>query len=75
NVFKIVREYWTWIPSFGYACNYVIASDEHDPLKLGPEDVDKTLKSRGVVNKYYDGRQHSAMFASRVVIGYKKKPS
>lgn len=72
RVFKIVREYWTWIPSFGYACNYVMASDAHDPLKLTPDEVDKILRSRNVVNKYYDGRQHQAMFLSKIVVGRKK---
>lgn len=72
RVFKIVREYWTWIPSFGYACNYVMASDTHDPLKLTPDEVDKILRSRDVVNKYYDGRQHQAMFLSKVVVGRRK---
>jgi spermidine synthase len=67
EVFKIVREYWTWIPSFGYACNYVIASDKHDPLLLTPEDVERVLRSRGVVNKYYDGNQHYAMFRNKVL--------
>ncbi len=71
SVFKIVREYWTWIPSFGYACNYVIASDKHDPLKLTPNYVDEVLKNRGVTNKYYDGRRHQVMFASGVIIGHK----
>lgn len=72
RVFKTVREYWTWIPSFGYACNYVIASDEHDPLKLSPDKIDKIIESRGVANKYYDGRQHHAMFTNKVIVGYKK---
>ncbi|MGC8975927.1 MAG: polyamine aminopropyltransferase [Thermoprotei archaeon] len=72
KVFKVVREYWTWIPSFGYACNYIIASDKYDPLKLTPEDVDKILRNRGVTNRYYDGRQHLAMFASREIVGREK---
>lgn len=72
KVFKIVREYWSWIPSFGYACNYVIASDVHDPLKLTPDEINKILEGRGVMNKYYDGRQHQAMFMNKVIIGGKK---
>jgi len=67
GVFRIVREYWTWIPSFGYACNYVIASDTHDPLSLTPEKVDEVLRSRGVMNKYYDGNQHYVMFRNKVL--------
>ncbi|MEO3993838.1 MAG: polyamine aminopropyltransferase [Desulfurococcaceae archaeon TW002] len=71
SVFKIVREYWTWIPSFGYACNYVVASDVHDPLKLTPDDIDKILKNRGVVNRYYDGKQHQVMFTNKVIVNHK----
>lgn len=69
SVFRIVREYWVWIPSFGYACNYLIASDVHDPLQASAERVDETLRSRGVVNKYYDGLQHAAIMRSKVLVG------
>ncbi|MEM4485828.1 MAG: polyamine aminopropyltransferase [Zestosphaera sp.] len=69
SVFSIVREYWVWIPSFGYACNYLIASDVHDPLELSAEQVDEILRLRGVVNKYYDGLQHVAMMRSKVIVG------
>lgn len=69
SVFRVVREYWVWIPSFGYACNYLIASDVHDPLQVSAERVDETLRSRGVVNKYYDGLQHTAMMRGKVLVG------
>lgn len=73
EVFRVVREYWTWVPSFGYACNYLIASDAHDPLQLSAESVNEVLRVRGVSNKYYDGALHVAMLRNKVVIGWNRQ--
>jgi len=70
--FSVVREYWTWIPSFGYACNFIVGSDELDPQALTESKVNETLKLRGVATRYYDGRQHEAFFKNKVVVGVRK---
>ncbi|NPA70270.1 MAG: polyamine aminopropyltransferase [Crenarchaeota archaeon] len=61
QVFPIVKEYNVWIPSFGYACNFIIGSKIHDPEKLTVEEVDKRLKSRNVETRFYSGRTHIAL--------------
>jgi spermidine synthase len=57
SVFPIVAEYSTWIPSFGYAVNFILGS-RHDPAALTAEEVDKRLKERGVSTLFYSGRTH-----------------
>ncbi len=69
--FKIVREYWVWIPSFGYACNFIIASDSVDPAQISEEVVNKRLKERGVSTRYYDASTHISLFKGKIVIGVK----
>ncbi|MEL9989962.1 MAG: polyamine aminopropyltransferase [Thermoproteus sp.] len=59
--FKIVVEYTVWIPSFGYAVNFILASDEVDPRSLTAEEVDRILAERGVSTLFYSGRTHVAL--------------
>ncbi len=68
KIFNVVREYSVWIPSFGYACNFVIASQVHDPAMLSTSDVDKLLKDRGVLTKFYCGRVHTAFMNMPVML-------
>ena len=58
SVFPIVAEYEVWIPSFGYAVNYILGSLRHDPAALTADGVDKRLKERGVSTSFYSGRTH-----------------
>jgi spermidine synthase len=58
SVFPIVAEYEVWIPSFGYAVNYVLSSLRHDPAALTAEEVDRMLKERDVSTSFYSGRTH-----------------
>ena len=63
EVFPIVCEYNVWVPSFGYACNFIVGSKVYDPAKLTIEDVERVLKEREVKEKlrFYSGRAHAAM--------------
>ena len=58
SVFPIVAEYEVWIPSFGYAVNYVLGSLRYDPAALTADEVDKRLKERDVSTSFYSGRTH-----------------
>jgi spermidine synthase len=58
SVFPIVAEYEVWIPSFGYAVNFILGSLRYDPAALTAEEVDKRLKERGVSTLFYSGRTH-----------------
>ncbi len=67
KAFKVVREYYVWIPSFGYACNFIIASDRYDPATLSAHDVDELLRRRGVTTRYYSGKVHEALMKLPVI--------
>lgn len=59
--FKRAAEYTVWIPSFGYAVNFILASDSVDPRPLTAEEVDRRLAERGVSTLFYSGRAHVAL--------------
>ena len=68
-VFPIVREYSIWVPSFGYACNFIVGSKGRDPAALSIEDVEKAIDSRGLRGKLklYSGRVHAALMLMPVL--------
>ncbi len=66
KVFRYVLEYNVWIPSFGYACNFILASNDHDPTKLRPEDVDARLRERGVETKFFCGATYLSMLSTPI---------
>ena len=59
--FPVVAEYNVWIPSFGYAVNYILGSLRHDPRSLDSKEVDRRLQERGVKTRFYAGRTHVAL--------------
>lgn len=67
QVFPIVREYMVWIPSFGYACCYIIGSSKTDPAKLNAEEAQRRLSSRNVKTIFYSARVHEALMMMPVL--------
>lgn len=69
KVFPLVREYSIWVPSFGYACNFIIGSKGRDPAALSIEEVDRILSERGLTGKLkvYSGRTHVALMLMPVL--------
>ncbi len=61
SVFPIVAEYEVWVPSFGYAVNYILGSLRYDPAALTAEEVEKRLRDRGVSTSFYSGRSHMGL--------------
>ena len=61
EVFPIVKEYNVWVPSFGYACNFIIGSKKYNPEELTVQEVDRRLNERKVTTKFYSGRTHIAL--------------
>jgi len=56
--FPVVVQYQMWIPSFGYAVNYILGSKKYDPRSLQADYVDRVLVERGVRTRYYNGAVH-----------------
>ena len=63
RAFRHVHEYAVWIPSFGYACNFIVASDAHSFDAFGEEEVDRRLRERGVETEFVNGRVIKALLA------------
>lgn len=56
NVYPYYLEYQVWIPSFGYACNFVVGSKKYNPRELlKKEYVDSVLIERGVKTRFING--------------------
>ncbi len=68
-VFPIVREYWNWVPSFGYACNFIIGSLKHDPLALDIEALREAFKARNLKTRYITPEAVHALLRLPVVVG------
>jgi spermidine synthase len=62
RVFKIIRSYHTFIPSFDGSWGFLIASDLHDPLALDRAEVDRKLGPIADQLKFYDGETHEGLF-------------
>ncbi len=65
GVFKHVRSYSTFVPTFWSEWGYIFASDTQDALNFSVESVDKAIADRGLTSqfKFYDGRAHQRIFS------------
>jgi len=61
RVFPLVFEYNVWIPSFGYACNFILGSKKYDPYALSAHEIDRRLTERGVETKFFCGATYLSM--------------
>lgn len=69
SIFPVARSYSTWIPSFGYAVSFVIASRSGDPAALKSEEVEMRLQDLGVRGlRYYSGKTHEGLFSTPIAL-------
>lgn len=61
GVYRHVLEYQAWIPSFGYACNFLMGSKLYDPRTLSAEFIDKRISERGLRLRFLDGKRIRAL--------------
>lgn len=63
SVYPYYAEYQVWIPSFGYACNFVLGSKKYDPNRylVDRDYVDKMMKERGVKTRFINGVRLGAL--------------
>jgi len=62
--FRRVHPYFLHIPLYGSLWGLACASQQLDPLKLSPHELDKSLRQRGIAGlRYYNGAIHHAQFA------------
>ncbi len=64
SVFKIVRPYLVYVPTYGSLWGMACASDLVDPLALSAQQADARIAERGLHSlHYYNGDTHRAVFA------------
>jgi len=73
RIYRYTREYWIWVPSFGYAVNYIIASKNRDPASMGEREVDDVLEKNNVKDlKIYSGKTHEALMRLKPLYQHKQ---
>jgi spermidine synthase len=64
TAFPVVRAFGTYMPCFGGAWGFCLASTGADPRELAVADIDARLAARGLHGlRHYDGVTHRGMFA------------
>jgi len=69
KVYPQIIEYWVWVPSFTYTCNFVLASKTYDPRKISIEEFDERLCERGVNTRFINGKRYYSLIYMGVIIG------
>ncbi|MET1160303.1 MAG: methyltransferase domain-containing protein [Thermoprotei archaeon] len=69
KVFPQLLEYWVWIPSFAYTCNFILASKKRDPRELSGEEFDERMKKRNVKTRFINGERYAAFTKLGIIIG------
>jgi spermidine synthase len=62
KVFKVVRPYFAFVPSFDEPWAFLIASRNADPRQLSAARVDKRLGTLKKSLRFYDGEAHEGLF-------------
>lgn len=62
DVFPHVAGYYGIVSTFFQPWGFVLASKRSDPMSLSAEEIGRRHADRGVENRYYTGRFHSALF-------------
>lgn len=69
KVFPYIAEYWVWVPSFNYTCNFILASKKYNPRKMSEEEIDKILKERGVQTRFFNGERFIGLLKLGIIKG------
>jgi len=56
SVFRYVMAYSVWVPSFGYACEFIMASDSIDFNQITAQIIDQRMLERRVRTKFFNGK-------------------
>ncbi len=69
QVFPIITEYWVWVPSFTYPCNFIIGSKKYKPEELSSNEFNERLEKRGVKTKFINGDRYEALLKLGIILG------
>ena len=64
SVFPSVAPYATYMQCFGGPWGFCIASQQYDPARLAPKEIDARIKAKKLTGlRFYDGVTHRGMFS------------
>lgn len=66
NIFKFVKDYENWIPSFGYSCCFILASDKHDVRHINEDVLEERIKRKKIELRFYSKDTHISLFKRRI---------
>lgn len=61
SVFKYVKGYEVWVPSFGYSCSFIIASNSKNIEDIREESIEKLIEKRKLKLRYYNASVHLSL--------------
>ncbi len=62
QVFKVVRPFYAFVPSFDVPWAFLICTQKADPLKMSAVQVDRRIGRKKNALKFYDGMTHEGLF-------------
>jgi spermidine synthase len=62
KIFKVVRPYYAFVPSFDEPWAFLMASQKNDPMRLRRSQIDKKLGTLKKSLRFYDGQTHEGLF-------------
>jgi spermidine synthase len=62
KLFKVVRPFYAFVPSFDVPWAFLVASRKADPRKLTAKAVDQRLGKMRASLRFYDGEAHEGLF-------------
>lgn len=72
--FKIVRPFYSYVPTYGTVHGFASCSNKHDTKKTSKNIIDKKIKKRKIKNlKMFDGETYEAMHVVPKIIKEKLK--
>jgi len=64
TIFPVVKTFTTYMPCFGGAWGFTLASKGRHPENMSVQEVDHTIEERGLIGlRHYDGITHQNMFS------------
>lgn len=62
KLFKVVRPFYAFVPSFDVPWAFLLCSQKADPAALSAKEVDRRLGAVGKNLRFYDGQAHVGLF-------------
>lgn len=66
SVFKFVKDYENWIPSFGYSCCFMLASDKQVVMHVYEDVLEERIKKKKIELRFYSRDTHISLFKRRI---------